>query len=83
MFALSIKNGNDDSMIDSFDGYYMLLVKIKDFNALFDKKPFFDQPVKRKRKAYKNVLKYKEMMTIQQEIYYISHTIKIIINLLL
>ena len=42
MFALSNKNGNDDSMIDSFDGYYMLLVKIKDFNALFDKKPFFD-----------------------------------------
>ena len=30
----------------------MLLVEIKDFHALMDNKPFFDQPVKSKQKAY-------------------------------
>ena len=45
LFVLSFKNGNDDPMRDSFDKYYMSLVEIKDFNALIDNKPFFDQPV--------------------------------------
>ena len=31
LFALSFKNGDDDCTINSFDEYYMLLVKIKDF----------------------------------------------------
>ena len=30
----------------------MLLVKIKDFNALIDNKSFFDEPVKNKQEAY-------------------------------
>ena len=30
----------------------MPLVKSKDFNAFFDIKPFFDQPVKNKQEAY-------------------------------
>ena len=30
----------------------MSLVKIKDFNALIDNKPFFDQPVKNKQEVY-------------------------------
>ena len=30
----------------------MPLVEIKDFNALIDNKPFFDQPVKDKQEAY-------------------------------
>ena len=30
----------------------MPLVRIKDFNALIDKKPFFDQPVKNKPENY-------------------------------
>ena len=47
---------------------------IKDFNALIDNKPFFDQPVQNKEEAYQ------ELMTTQQEIYYNFHTIKIIIN---
>ena len=34
---------------NSFDEYYMPLVEIKDFNALIDNKPFFDQPVKNKQ----------------------------------
>ena len=31
--------------------YYMPQVEIKDFNALIDNKPFFDQPVKNRQKA--------------------------------
>ena len=33
----------------------MPLVEIKDFNALIDKKPFFDQPVKNKQEAYEKL----------------------------
>ena len=49
LFVLSFKNGNDDPSRDVFDKYYMPLVEIKDFNALIDNKPFFDQPVKNKQ----------------------------------
>ena len=52
MFILSFENGNDDPTGDSFDEYYMTLLKIKDFNALIDNKPFFDQPVKNKQEGY-------------------------------
>ena len=48
MFVLSFKNGNDDPTRDSSVKYYMPLVEIKDFNALIDNKPFFDQSVKNK-----------------------------------
>ena len=34
----------------------MPLVEIKDFNALIDNKPFFDQPVKHKQEAYEKLL---------------------------
>ena len=56
--------------------YYMLLVDIKDFNALIGNKPFFDQPMKKKnnkkqknKKPVINLLKCQEMMTTQLEIY--------------
>ena len=52
MLVLSFKNGNDDPTRNSFDKYYMPLVEIKDFNALIDNKPFFDQPIKNKQEAY-------------------------------
>ena len=39
MFAFSFKNDNNVSTRDYFDKYYMLLVEIKDFNALIDSKP--------------------------------------------
>ena len=51
LFVLSFKNGNNDPTRNSFDRYYMPLVEIKDFNALIDSKPFFDQPVKSKQEA--------------------------------
>ena len=55
-FVLSFKNGNNDPTRDSFEKYYMPLVEIKDFNALIDNKPFFDQPVKNKCKAYEKLI---------------------------
>ena len=45
-FVLSFKNANDDRMRDYFGKYYMPLAETKDFNALIDNKPFFDQPIK-------------------------------------
>ena len=52
LFVLLVKNGNNDPTRNYFDKYYMLLVEIKDFNALIDNRPFFDQPVKNKQEAY-------------------------------
>ena len=49
MFVFSFKNGNDDSMRDSFHKYYILLVEMKDFNASIDNKRFIDQTVKNKK----------------------------------
>ena len=37
----------------------MQLVEIKDFDALIDNKPFFDQPVKNKHEAYEKPIKMK------------------------
>ena len=54
-FVLSFKNG-DDPTRNYFGKYYTPLVEIKDFNALIDKKPFFDQPVKNKQKAYEKLI---------------------------
>ena len=56
MFVLSFKNVNDDPIRNWFDRYYMSLVEIKDFNALVDNKPFFDQPVKNKQEAYEKLI---------------------------
>ena len=76
-FVVSFKNGNSDTMRDSFNKYYMPLVEIKDFNALIDNKTFFDQPVKT-NKRMKNLSKCQEMVTIQQEIYQPVCTVKIL-----
>ena len=63
MFLLPFKNGNDDLARDSCDEYYMPLVEIKDFNALIDKKTFFNQPLKNK-KHMKNLWKCQEIIII-------------------
>ena len=54
-FVVSFKNGNNDLMGDSFNKYYMPLVEIKDFNALIENKPFFDQSVK-KQEAHEKLI---------------------------
>ena len=50
----SFKNGDNDPTGNSFDKYYMLLVVIKDFNALIDNKQFFDQLIKDKQESSEN-----------------------------
>ena len=54
--VLSLKNGEYDRTKNYFDKCYMPLVEIKDFNALTDNKPFFDQPVKNKQKEYEKLI---------------------------
>ena len=54
MFVQSFNiNTNDNdgfSGRNCFDEYYLSLVEIKDFNILIGNKPFFDQPVRGKKK---------------------------------
>ena len=45
----------------------MPLVEIKDFNALIDNKPFFDQPVKNRQEADEKPVECQEMITMQLE----------------
>ena len=65
MFILSFKDGDEDPTRYSFDQCYMSLVEIKDFNALIDHRPFFDQPVKNTYESIKSLLKCQEMMSMQ------------------
>ena len=53
LFVLSFKNGGDDPTSYSFDECYMPLLEIKDFNALIDNKPLFDQLLKIKKRKKK------------------------------
>ena len=56
LFALSFRNGDDSPTRNYFDDYYVPLVDIKDFNALIDNKPFFDQPVKNKHEVHEKLI---------------------------
>ena len=75
MSVLSFKNGDDDPTRFSFDKFYMPLVEIKDFNALIDKKPFFDQPIKTKQEAYEKLIEMsiKNNYTIANLLDYLYH----------
>ena len=55
LFVLLLKNSNDDPTRDTFDEYYMSLVKIKDLSALIEDKPFYDLSVKEKTKNQKRM----------------------------
>ena len=57
MLFLSFKNGKDEPRRNSFDKYHMPLVEIKDFIALINNKPFFDQSVKYKQKEFEKLKK--------------------------
>ena len=67
-FITSCKKDNDNPTRDSFDKCYMPLVEIKDFNALIENKPFFDQPVKTNKERMKSLLKCQEMMAIHRKL---------------
>ena len=70
LFVLSFRNGDDYSIRNYFDEYYMPLVEIKDFNALIDNKPFSDYSVKNKQEANEIFfLKCQETIIIQQGTY--------------
>ena len=69
LFLLSFKNGDEDPTRNYVNEYFISLVEINDFNALIDNKLFFDQLVKINKKRMKNLLKCKEVITIQLEIY--------------
>ena len=75
LFVILFKNGNNDPTRDSFDKYYMSLVEIKDFNALIDNKPFFDQPVKSKQQAFEKLidLSKNDEYTMENLLYLLHH----------
>ena len=57
LFVLSFQrivgeNNTTKDRTDSFSHYYVPNAKIKDFNALIDRKFFFDLPVKNEEEAY-------------------------------
>ena len=47
----------------------MPIVESKDFNALIDNKPFFDQPVKTKQEAYGKLIEMSKNDDYTTEIY--------------
>ena len=47
-------NASDDR--DSFSGYYVPSVEIKDFNVLIDRRSFFDLPVKNEEESYEKII---------------------------
>ena len=49
------RNNNTDSRY-SYSNYYLLKIKISDFNVLIDGKSFFDLPVKNEEEAYENII---------------------------
>ena len=55
-FVLLFKNDNNDPSKSYFDKYYMPLVDMKDFNALIENKPFFDQQLKNIQEAYEKCI---------------------------
>ena len=74
LFVLSFKNGNNDLTRNYFGKYYMQLVEIKDFNALIDNKPFFDQLVKTKQEAYEKLIEIsKNDYTTESLLDYLYH----------
>ena len=56
LFFQSFKTGENDPARNSFVRYYIPLVETKDFNALIDNKPFFNQPVKKKQEAFEKLV---------------------------
>ena len=57
LFVISFRKGNNGPTRNSFGEYYMLLVEMKNFNALIENKTFFDQSVKNKQEAYERLNK--------------------------
>ena len=53
MFVLAYEN---EASRSSFSKYYTPFVEIKDYNVLINRQPFFEWPVKNKKKVIKKLL---------------------------
>ena len=54
LFVLSFENENGST---SHSEYYLLEVKIKDYNVKIDSRKFFDKPINNNIKTYENIRK--------------------------
>ena len=57
LFVLSFNNDENNPTRSFFNKYCMLLVEIKNFNALIENKTFFDRSVKSKQKTSRKLIK--------------------------
>ena len=57
LFVLSFSNDENNPTRSFFNKYCMLLVEIKNFNALIENKTFFDRSVKSKQKTSRKLIK--------------------------
>ena len=56
LFVLSFPRNNNNDSRYSFSNYYVLKVKVNDFNVLIDRKSFFDLSVKNDEEAYEKII---------------------------
>ena len=56
LFVLSFPRNNNTDSRYSYPNYYVLKVKIDNFNVLIDGKSFFDLPVKNEEEAYEKII---------------------------
>ena len=56
LFVLSFPRNNNTDCRYSFSNYYVLKVKVNDFDVLIDGKSFFDLSVKNDKKAYEKII---------------------------
>ena len=70
LFVLSFENEED---ITSSSKYFLPKAEIKDFTVLVDGKPFFEIPVKIKKKYINKLLKLAKTMITQRVIYWIMN----------
>ena len=64
LFVLSLKNGKNDPVKNSFYNCYMRLVEIKYFNGLIYNKSCFDQAARSKLGTYGKLIEMSKMVTI-------------------
>ena len=56
LFVLSFPRNNNTDSRYSFSNYYVPKVRVNDFNALIDRKSFFDLSVKNEEEAYEKII---------------------------
>ena len=66
LFVLLFKLGINMAARHTFNRHYLPLIKIKDFNALIDNIPFFNQSINNKE-AYEKLVEMSRTIIIQQE----------------